>query len=63
MVSPAVIDLSDVHACAQQPVACCIPPLVHWWCCHNSSCDVQPVAWLALGIIALVKVSVGKYYV
>ena len=61
MVSPAVIYLSDVHACAQPPVACCIHPLVHWWCCYNFSCDVQPVAWLALGIVALVKVSVGQY--
>lgn len=35
--------------------------LVCSWYDLRLSCGMQPVAWLALGIIALVKVSVGKH--
>lgn len=47
-------DIGSRHATSRMSTLCA---------CLSHSSDVQPVAWLALGIIALVKVSVGKHFI
>lgn len=54
MVSPAVICLSAMACWNHTPF--------YSGGIFTTCYDMQPVAWLALGIVALVKVSVGKHY-